>query len=222
LGVAFDILVDGDNALVFLHHADAARVVSCFAPLALEFSGHEMVLENPVSRLEEVRFGQCAPVELNPGVWTMVRDWVKVVSHMTSSHVHLQQPKFAPRFLRGVGQCELALNSGVPVAQTLARSLVHSTEGVKDVDDSLYMDYAQLGVDVAARGSAVYREPSQLARESFARAFGVTPDEQVSIERALTFRTLSVSEWRPEESHWTTGHYFARPGLVDAYKDKYL
>lgn len=222
LGVSFDILVDGDNALVFLPRAVSERVVSCFAPLALSFSGHEMVLEHPVHRLEEVRFGQCAPVELSPGNWTMVRDWVKVVSQMTSSHVHLQHVQFAPRFLRGVGQCELALNSGVPVAQALARSLVRATEGVKAVDDSLYRDYAQLGVDVAARVSARYREPSQLARESFARAFGVTPDEQVSIERALTFQTLSLSGWRPEESQWTTGHFSARPGLVDAYKDKHL
>lgn len=220
LKVPFDLLVDGDNALVFLRHADSERVIRCFAPLSLEFSGHEMVLENPVRHIEGIRFGQCAPVELSPGNWVMVRDWRKVISQMTSSHVHLSDPCFAPRFLRGVGQCELSIHAGVPIAQCLANSLVRSTESVKAVVDDYYRDYTYLGVEVADRGNSRYVEPTMLCRRSFHRAFGVAPDEQLSIERLLTFDRLRVSEWCPEESQWASNDLFhARPGLTELYRD---
>nr|UYZ32451.1 RNA-dependent RNA polymerase [Alternaria dianthicola umbra-like virus 1] len=217
LKVPFDVLVDGDNALVFLSQCDSARVCSRFAELALLFSGHEMVLENPVTTMEHIRFGQSAPVEVSSGRWTMVRSWDKVVSHMTSSHAHLQQPAFALPFLRGVAQCELALHQGLPVAQFMARNIIARTEGVKAVGDSFYRDYEVMGVSLGDRHKSRFVEPTMTCRESFARAFGLEPDQQLQLERDLEGLTIDVGPWQPEESPFQTGFFSARPGLVDKF-----
>jgi len=217
LQVPFDILVDGDNALVFLPQSVSDRVVRCFAPLAKRMSGHEMVLENPTTVPEEIRFGQCAPVEISPGKWRMVRDWKKVISQMTSSHAHLQQPKFVAPFIRGVAQCELSLHSGVPVAQELASRLIHVTEGCRAVDEHFYRDYQALGVDVGSREKARLVSPTTTARESFSRAFGLDPDAQLQVEALLRDTVLDVTQWRPEESPWQFGLADASPGLVEQF-----
>lgn len=221
LHVEFDVLSDGDNALVFLHEHQSHEVIKRFAPLALACSGHEMVLEKPVKHLEGIRFGQCAPVQIQTDVWTMVRDWRKVVSQMTSSHAHLQQPAFVGPYLRGVAQCELSMHVGVPVAQSLANRLVHVTEGLKAVDASFYRDYEVLGVGIDVARRAKFREPSATARHSFHRAFGLDPEEQLEVERHLSTATINVGSWSPEESPWVVGDLLAaRPGLVEAFKDE--
>lgn len=217
LQIPFDLLVDGDNALVFLHSRDSARVVREFHDHALSFSGHDMVLERPVQIVEEIRFGQCAPVEIHPGRWTMVRDWRKVVSQMTSNHAHLNQPNFVMPYLKGVAQCELVLNVGVPVISSFAHHLLEQTRDFKSVDGSFYRDYQVLGVELERRGEATFEEPTAIARCSFHRAFGVAPDEQILLERQLRHVTINVGEWVPEESPWESGFFAARPGLVDKF-----
>jgi hypothetical protein len=221
LKVNFDVLVDGDNALVFLHRGDSARVLSEFHPLALEFSGHEMVLERPVDHIEGVRFGQSAPVQLAAERWVMVRDWRKVISQMTSNHAHLNQPAFVAPYLRGVAQCELALNAGLPVVQDLAVTLIHATDDVRAVDASFYRDYEVLGVRVDKRMFARYKPPSALTRISYHRAFGLDPEEQVEVERRLRQATVNVDAWVPEESPWAVGGLTdANPGLCEPFLDE--
>lgn len=217
LKVRFDVLVDGDNALVFLSEEVSSRVRACFAPLATRFSGHEMVLERPVRRLEEVRFGQSAPVEIATGKWTMVRDWIKVVSQMTSNHAHINEPRFALPYLRGVAMCELALNAGVPVVQTLARTILEQTEGVKAVDASFYRDYEALGVEIGKLRADRFKEPTAVARTSFEAAFGVEPERQLLMERELSKLVVQEPTWFPEYSPWETHLLDSRPGLVDKF-----
>jgi hypothetical protein len=217
--VPFDVLADGDNCLIFLRGVDYTRVMGCFAQRALTVSGHEMVLERPCVRMEDIRFGQCAPVELSPGRWRLVRDWTKVVSQMTSSHANMVQPAFVGPYLRGVAQCELSIHEGVPVAQAFAARLIHVTEGSRAVDDHFYRDYQALGVDVERRVEAVFKEPTTCARESFARAFGLDTDAQLAVERVLSGLHVDVKAWSPEESPWQYGLLSARPGLVDKFFD---
>jgi hypothetical protein len=186
----FDSLVDGDNALLFLPRSWLQRVVAEFHDVALEVSGHEMVLEHAVDCIEGIRFGQSAPVKTSRG-WTMVRDWRKVLSLGTSSHAHLREPRFALEFLQGVSLCELSLAREVPILGAWAESLRRATDEGVDVRLHPHGDYGYLGVDLSEVKSARYVPPTAVARRSFCLAFGVEPDEQEVIEEVL-FRLRSV------------------------------
>lgn len=193
----WDTLVDGDNALLFLPAPAMRRVVPRFAAAALEVSGHEMTLERPVEVVEEVRFGQSAPVWVEGG-WMMVRDWRKVVSHGTSSHQHLLEPRFALEWIRGVALCEASLAHSVPILWAYANRLLSLTESVTTVRWHPHRDYEVLGVRFACLGSRA-REPDEFARQSFSRAFGVTPDEQVQLERLMLRGQVFVEPALPLE-----------------------
>jgi len=186
-GVAFDSLVDGDNALIFVGRRDSREVVGEFGERALAMSGHEMVLERPVSHIEGVRFGRSAPVEAN-GRLTMVRDWTRVLSGGTSSHIHLREPSFRGEFLQGVALCEGAMAVGVPVIGAWAEALRRSTERQGSVRSHPHRDYRVYGLPVDAlleNPKSRYLDPTEESRQSFDRAFGVDPDRQRAIEEVL-------------------------------------
>jgi len=190
----YDTLVDGDNALLFIRRRDCSWVVDNFAATALEVSGHEMVLERPVDVLEGVRFGQSAPVETQAG-WTMVRDWRKVISQGTSSHAHLREPGFRREFLYGLSLCELSLARGVPILGRWAETLRAQTKGDGKVRLHPHRDYQVMGVDLERVQSARYEEPSDIARLSFEKAFGIGPDQQRFIEASFHFDLSSLGRF---------------------------
>jgi len=115
----------------------------------------------------------------------MVREWLKVLSQGTSSHQHLHDPAFVKEFLRGAAMCEAALGEGVPVLWAYAEAILRATDDVGRVRMFPHMDYEAFGLDVwnLTRG-----QPSPVhsaARESFCRAFGVTPEDQILYEGIL-------------------------------------
>jgi len=183
--VPYDILVDGDNALVFLAGADVARVYPHFSSRVLSQCGQELTLDAPVSVLEAVRFGQSAPVYLGPGLgWTMVRDWRKVLSGFAASHRWLSEPLFGRRWLRDVSRCELSLARGVPVLQEMALNMLRyiGLEG-KPVHEGSLAHYFVMGAWLAVEGDAI---PVSLdARLSFERAFGLGVSDQRLMESQL-------------------------------------
>lgn len=215
LDVPFDVLVDGDNALVFLEEQDMANVYPNFAANVLHECGHEMTLETPVRCLEAVRFGQSAPVYLGRGLgWTMLRDPVKVLSGFASSHRWLNEPKFARRWLRDVCRCELSLARGVPVLQSLfIKALKHFGE-LRSVGPDPMADWFQLGAFFADESFAV--PVSFEARLSFERAFGWTSGYQKFLEEVLTF---SFSEGGLVEYPPYSRALDAEPGLLESSWD---
>lgn len=187
-----ELLVDGDNALLFIPRP-VLRQVQRLLPRVAVSVGFDMTLEKPVSVLEQVRFGQSAPVEVAPGRWTMVRDWRKVLSHACSSHVHLREPKFARRWLHGVARCEAALASGVPILWRWATSLMEATaSGTAPLPLDRYPDYKYRGVTVGQYSDPGVSAPSEVSRASFARAFGISPETQVAVESRLERLTLDL------------------------------
>jgi len=182
--VPFDILADGDNALIFLGSEDAGRVIPSFHQAVLDQCGQELTLESPVRSLEDVRFGQSAPVFLGNRLgWTMVRDYRKVLSGFACSHRWLSEPKFARRWLRDVCRCELSLARGVPVLQEVFLKMLRHYGGLKTVHEGALADYFAIGAWLADVDDAV---PVSLeARLSFSRAFGLAPEDQLLMERGF-------------------------------------
>jgi len=219
-GCKFDILVDGDNALVFLESVDYPTVVDNFAQKVLLCSGHEMTLEKPVSYVEGVRFGRSAPVFLGHGLgWTMVREPEAVLSCAYSSHRWLREPVFARRWLHGVARCELSLARGIPVLQPAALSVLRQTVSRKAVPVDALSDYFAVGAWLASERDVI---PIGLeTRLSFERAFGWSPDKQVAVEKVLAGVPVghpTAVETLPPVSDWIN----APPGLYEAWWDAHI
>lgn len=188
----YDTLVDGDNALLFLEARDYVRVCAGFGERCRAITGHEMVLERPVRVIEHIRFGQSAPVW--DGVkWRMVRDWKKVLSQGTSSHVHLRDIRFCKAYLAGVAMCEHSLGRGLPILGAWSKTLWDWAVVGGRVAQHSYRDYQAMGVDLDRLREPVPTDVTIEARISFEKAFGVTPDVQQLLEQQ--FRPPVISEW---------------------------
>jgi len=220
LSIKFDLLVDGDNALVFLERADAGPVIHNFAQRVLDLSGHEMTLEKPVSYIEGVRFGRSAPVFLGRGLgWTMCREPESVLSGAYASHRWLREPVFGRRWLNGVARCELSLARGMPVLQEAALSVLKQTEHRKKVPVDALSDYFVVGAWLAEEEDVI---PVSLdARLSFERAFGWSAERQVAAEESFPNRLVqfpAVVQEMPPPSRWVE----ADPGLYEVYWDAHI
>jgi len=209
-GVKFDVLVDGDNCLVFLERTSLSLVMANFAARSQAWSGQELVVERPVDVLEEIRFGQSAPVNLGGSMgWTMVRDYVKVLSTSTSSYRWLREPSFATVYLQGVARCELSLSRGVPVLQAWALHILGQTPTLKKVKEHPFADYFVVGAWFA--GVEDVLEVSDEARESFERAFGLTVEEQKKLESSFDYSAGQNYLRREGYIVWQDAH----PGLSE-------
>lgn len=216
-GVVYDVLVDGDNALVFLDEPDLNVVTANFYQDVLDASGFEMTLEKPVSYMEGIRFGRSAPVFV--GHWTMVREPWSVLSGAYASHRWLREPSFAARWCHGVARCELSLAVGVPVLQAAALSVLRQTAGLKPVHADALADYFVVGAWLAGEEDVV--EPTCEARASFERAFGIAPDEQVRLESYLAGVVVGhprgTIHMEPPSRWWN-----AEPGLYESFVDYHI
>lgn len=182
LAAAFDVLVDGDNVLVFVTKSEAQTVVSGLSQAILQSSGHEVVLERPATRLEDIRFGGSAPIYLGEGRgWSMVRDWHRVISGAFTSHIYLREPKFAREWMTGAAMCELSLARGVPILQSFFLNALRSLGGSRRVRDHPHRDALYLGAWFAAEDAVLKVTPE--ARVSFEKAFGILPEEQLRLEQ---------------------------------------
>jgi hypothetical protein len=215
MGIPFDVLVDGDNALLFLRARDLGRVMVDLGPLIQNQSGHEITFERPTSVLEEVRFGRSAPVFAG-GHYRMVRDWRAIVSGALSSHRWLAEPRFVSEWVRGVVACELSLARGLPILQRWALELQAVWGGPCGVRQHPHTDLLFKGAWFAGRDAAL---PVSLeARLSFERAFGVTPDEQERIEARMGAEIAEGGDWRRVEL-LSFDHWMAPPGILETWAD---
>jgi hypothetical protein len=216
LGVKFDVLVDGDNCLVFLERSSLPLVMANFAVRSQAWSGQELVVERPVDVLEEIRFGQSAPVNLGGKLgWTMVRDFKKVLSTSTSSYRWLREPSFAVVYLQGVARCELSLSRGVPVLQAWALHILGQTHTRKKLKEHPFLDYFVVGAWFAGEADVV--EVSGEARLSFERAFGLSVEDQLAMESSFDYRAgqdylrrEGFRTWQDAEPGLTENWYEAR------------
>lgn len=213
--VPYDVLVDGDNALVFMSGADIPRVYPHFHQRVLDECGQELTLEDPVSVVEEIRFGQSAPVRL-PSGWVMMRDPWKVLSTFAASHKWLQDPKFGRRWLYDVCRCELSLARGIPVLQPFFLSMLrHIDRGGRKVHEESLSDLFYQGAWLAEEKDAVPVAP--ITRLSYEKAFGLCVGDQFILEGALK-PGFGLTSWISEYPTFPSA-LEAEPGLIETSWD---
>jgi hypothetical protein len=174
------ILADGDNCLLFVTRRELSRLDG-FSPVLSSLCAHEMTVERPAFKLEEVVFGQSQPVRTAGGL-QMVRNPFKVLSGAFCGYRHFHDAKFSVSLIRGIALAERSLARGLPVLGPYFSRVCELTAGVKTPRN--LSDFLEGHLLLAPP------DPGELpitaeARESFRTAFGMGQVEQVALEGAL-------------------------------------
>lgn len=177
-GVKARLANNGDDCIVIMDkcHLDSFRtgLEAWFCEM-----GFTMKVEEPVETFELIEFCQMKPVRV-PGGWRMVRTFDRAIAKDTVSLLDLSTGFQA--YLGAVGDCGLAVSSGIPVYQSFYASMRASGKPSNIMGHGSIMG----GLRYLASGMApVVTEVTPETRASFAVAFGVLPDEQVALERWL-------------------------------------
>lgn len=191
-----DAFINGDDVVVFMEREDASRFIDGVPEFYMKL-GFRMKVEAPVSEFEHIEFCQTHPV-FDGSKWVMVRNFPDCISK-DSTIIH---PVFAgdgaADYLASVGSCGLSLCGGIPILQEYYVKL----QSLGSSRDS-FSEFISTGFRMMARGmKRTAQSITPAARESFERAFGISPEEQVAMES-------KIHAW-----HWGVGLSYQEPAQL--------
>lgn len=195
-----EIFLDGDDSVIAINRADLPKFDWDFTQ-----QGQTTKVEKQQHELERASFCQSNPVK-TPAGWRMVRTpWRAITRASYTTHQYRSTGWY--RYLKSLGDCELACNRGVPILQQFALALIRASNGFKA------LPVESLPYELRVRMNRE-RDPGPLpitdeARFTFQRAFDISPDEQRHWERFF-------EEWD------LTEHTTELVGLRDDQVQKYL
>jgi hypothetical protein len=172
-GAVIKVIVNGDDSVVIMEYEDW-RILFNEEFIRIEFKkfGMDTKIELVTLKFEEISFCQCNPVLIN-GVYKMVRNPIRVLSRIQYTDLRPEQHE---SLIRGLGYCEVALNSGVPILSKLGEWLI-SLVGTGKINKAVVPGFKL--------GNYSYSDVTMANRWSFYEAFGISPIEQISIENTL-------------------------------------
>jgi hypothetical protein len=176
---------NGDDVVAFMERRDLETFMEGLEQWFLEM-GFTMAVEVPVDILEQVDFCQSSPVCVN-GHWTMVRNPLTCISKDSYSLVSMQNTRDAEAWCTAVGQCGLTLTQGVPVLQNIYRTYLRSGRG-RTPSWTYMMSVIEYGNVERLKRLKVRHNTQPVAestRESYYRAFGLSPQAQVEVEQEV-------------------------------------
>lgn len=185
----WDLLDDGDDCLLIVERSELSKL-STLPNVFLAF-GQELTLGREVGELSGVVFCQSKVVHID-GVPRFVRDWKKVLSGAAGGFAKWNDGKLVRPMLKAIGDCELALNQGVPILEAFARACLRNSHGAsapKGFADDDHYNYVARGLPDRQLGGTL----DFAARESFAEAFDVSPEWQEHIEGVLERWTIDTT-----------------------------
>jgi len=182
----FEYLNDGDDGVLIVEGGDAQRVLDTFAHFFLQY-GFTMKLEGIAREFEHIDFCQARPVLLS-GKYRMVRDPM-VCLRKDSLSLKSSTDVTTMRHLRdAIGWCGLSLAGDCPILGEFYHSMVCRPYVAPELFES--------GMQFLAKGmDPKYQPPTDEARVSFYKAFSITPDMQIALERSI--RTSDTQITRP-------------------------
>lgn len=175
LGIDARLFNNGDDCVLIVPRSKAALVRAKAPGFFLSF-GFTMKMEEPVDQFERLEFCQCQPVWA--AGWIMVRNPLVAMSKDTVC-LHPDSTPYR-EWLYAIGECGLALSSGVPVMQEFYLALMRN--GVVPRGDRVGLSGM---VYLRGRLPATVNVVSDRSRVSFYHAFGIPPSSQVLIEQEL-------------------------------------
>lgn len=191
-GITARLVNNGDDCVVLCEKEDLDQF-NGLDRWALDF-GYQLVREDPVYDLEGIEFCQTRPVYTANG-WRMVRDPRVAMSKDCVSLQGWDSEDAMRRWMGSVGACGLSLTRGVPVWEAWYSRLVRM--GLDD-DSGLTERVWDCGLGFLARGVEGCEIVDE-SRMSFYRAFGITPDQQASLEAEYS-SPMSLLDCQPMTS----------------------
>lgn len=177
LGIKYRFINNGDDCGVIISRKDIPKLST--VTQHFEEFGFRLEVEKPVFELEHVEFCQMNPM-FDGKHWRMVRKVVDAIEKDSMSLIPFNNVKLLRKWIYDVGECGLALCSGIPVMQAFYS--MYCRLGVpSNIGSATYME---CGARFLARGlDAVATVITDAARYSFYVASGITPVEQIGLER---------------------------------------
>jgi hypothetical protein len=183
----FHIFVNGDDSIiimerkVFTEMIDMDVLINCFRYLNMETT-----LDRIAYSVEEISYCQCSPIFVS-GMCMMVKTPLRAMSRLCYTD-KLYTGDTLRRYYGSLGLCELAVSSGVPLLQPFALWLISQSRGSRPIG----------GIDkTVARsfnpGSLQIKEIADSTRNSFAKAFGISTQEQLRIEGYFAGNTIRTT-----------------------------
>jgi hypothetical protein len=189
LGLKVEIINDGDDCVLFMEESDEAAVRAAIPDYFLAH-GFNMEVEETVYELEHVVFCQSQPV-FDGNKYIMVRDPRVSLGKDCVALKPLDNEKISKMWMSSIGQCGLAITSGLPIFTSFYTGFVRGSEGAKMLRDPVMDDwfyYTSKGMN------RIETRVEESARYSFWLAFGIPPDSQIAIEEVYDNITLSHSQ----------------------------
>lgn len=197
-GHRFKILVDGDDSVaVYMGpRLTIEELDEYFRRLGMVIG-----IDCEPTRIEEVDFCQSRPVQVN-GVWTMIRDPMKVLTKVGLTHRKDSVAAYKKR-LYTTASCEGFLARGVPILQAYCRALIRNC--VRQMTGRQLRRGFLKGEVLSYRMQHLQVKPTHYVdvpvemqtRRSFERAFGITVEEQIVYEKYLDTWSFDLSRHQP-------------------------
>jgi len=167
---------NGDDCVVFCERGDYGKLIDGLFNWFLDM-GFNMKIEEPCFVLEQIEFCQAHPVNVN-GEYRMVRNCPISLAKDCVSLIALNNKKIFEKWKTAVGECGLALTSGVPVYQECYNSMI--VKNVKPLQKDQFKDNGMF--ITCGDMSGGYEDVADETRVSFYLAFGITPAHQIALE----------------------------------------
>lgn len=205
------MLVDGDDAVLLVSGAYKDRL-SGLAEVFRRFNQDMKigdVLPVDESSMERIDFCQSRPVLVN-GVWRLIRNPKKVYNGYSMVNLYYRSLEETSRFMATVARPEMIFARGVPVLSSLFECfhrLSGDAEPLQGVARRFWLRQCEHYHTIIPDEDVAWS-----TRESFAKAFSITPTEQLCMEHELSawdrghlVETMSASGWVEAGDNGVTG-----------------
>jgi len=176
-GLVAKLANNGDDAVLFLDGRHLNKLKNL--PAWFLTFGFTLKVERPKTVFEELEFCQCHPVQTEVG-WKMVRDLRALSKDLLC--LGCKTEKEALQWMRDVGSCGLSIYSDVPIFSAFYKAFQQNGLERRGRQTRLFKD---TGLYRSAQFNTPVGVITDACRCSFYFATGISPDEQIAIERRM-------------------------------------
>jgi hypothetical protein len=190
----YELMNNGDDCVVIMEQRDLERFQQGLDSWFLGM-GFSMKVEEPVKVIEQIEFCQTHPV-FDGCKYVMVRNLKNGLSKDCLSLTYNDTINSLFHYYRELGEAGLHLTGGIPIWQEFYNRLLGCVpDAVKSSKRRSNVYSQNVGMMMLADGMhRKYADVTAAARFSFYLAFGVTPDEQRSVESYYENVTISFDK----------------------------